>query len=260
MKKVIFLFLLSLVFLISCSNTSESEAKGQPDDQKQEQEQEQNTPETPDEEEPNENTQEEQDEPAVADEEIVPDNEPEQPEQPDENQNPVNPGETIGNFNLSFSGAVHQSVSMNDMKNLGGTGAANFVYNNQPVTFGEINIGIKLFPLAMVNNGIIIVWLDSFKATEALTTVHKQVFGINIPQNTEVGAGDMASANIYAFYGDMTVNVKEQLFNIDCVRAVTNVGNYDVKTNDGSNLEMTASGDLLDPSVGAAYLPYPACQ
>lgn len=200
----------------------------------------------------------ETDEEAVVDEEPADPTEPVEPTEPNE---PTSPEfESIGTFNLNFSGAVHASVSMNDMTNLGGTGVANFVYNNQPVTFGEINIGIKLFPLAMVNNGIVIVWLDSFKAAEAMSTAHKQVFGINIPQNTEVGSGTMASANIYAFYGDMTVNVQQQLFNIDCVRSVTNVGNYEVTANDGANITLTASGDLLDPSAGAAYLPYPTCE
>ena len=70
----------------------------------------------------------------------------------------------------------------------------------------------------------------------------------------------MANANMYAFYGDMTVNVKGGQFDIKCVRTVTNVGNYEVTVNDGSNLSMTAGGDLLDPAAGAAYLPYPACE
>ena len=255
MKKVVFIFLLSFVFLISCSNSSESEAKLADD-----QESEQNTPENPDNEKPDENTQEEQDEPSVVDEEITPDNEPDnEPEQPDENQNQVN---TIGTFNLNFSGAVHESVSMDQMTNLGGEGAAEFVYNSQPVTFGKINIGINLFPMAMLNNGIVVVWLDSFTLNDAIgnNDVQKQVFGINLPQNTEVGSGEMANANMYAFYGDMTVNVRGGKFEINCVRAVTNVGNYNVTVNDGSNLSMTANGDLLDPSAGAAYLPYPPCE
>ena len=261
MKKVVFIFLLSFVFLISCSNSSESEAKLADD-----QESEQNTPENPDNEKPDENTQEEQDEPAVVDEEIVPDNEPDnEPEQPDENQN-IPDFEAIGTFNLSFTGPVHASVSINDVANLGGEGAAEFVYNGQPITFDKININavvmnMDLFPMAMLNNGIVVVWLDSFSVSDATgnTAVQKQVFGINLPQNTEIGSGEMAGANIYAFYGDMMVNVRGGQFDIKCVRSVTNVGNYEVTVNDGTNLTMTASGDLLDPAAGAAYLPYPAC-
>lgn len=212
------------------------------------------------------------DEAATSDEETVNDDDPgestedpDETETPDENQDP-NPGfEPIGTFELSFSGAVHESVGLGGMSNLGGEGAAQFVYNDQPITFDKISIGgggmgVDLFPMAMINNGIVVVWLDSFTMNDLGGASQKQVFGINIPQDTEVGAGKLADANIYAFYGDMTVNVSQQQFDINCVRAVTNVGNYEVTANDGSNLTMTASGDLLDPAAGAAYLPYPACE
>ncbi|MBO4710725.1 hypothetical protein J5681_02270 [bacterium] len=207
----------------------------------------------------------EPDEATTSDEENVSDDEPvEEPdetEEPDGNNDPVNPGfDVIGNFNLSFNGPVHESVGMDSMMNLGGDGSAEFVYKDQPITFSKINIGISLFPMAMINNGIVIVWLDSFSMGDLSGTVEKQVFGINLPQNTEVGSGEMANANMYAFYGDMTVNVKGGQFEIKCVRTVTNVGNYNVTANDGSNLSMTASGDLLDPAAGAAYLPYPPCE
>ena len=204
------------------------------------------------------------DEPAVNDDDPGNTEDPDETEEPDENNdptNPTNPGfEKIGTFNLSFSGAVHEEVGMGSMTNLGGTGAVEFVYNDQPITFNEISIGIKLFPMAMLNNGIVVVWLDSFSMGDLSGAVTKQVFGINIPQNTEVGSGELAGANIYAFYGDMTVNVQGGQFDINCVRSVTNVGNYEVTVNDGSNLAMTASGDLLDPAAGAAYLPSPACE
>ena len=147
------------------------------------------------------------------------------------------------------------------MQSRGGKGSAQFVYNDTPITFTEINIGIDLFPLAMINSGnIVVVWLDSFGLGDLQGTSNKQVFGISVPQNTEIGSGDMASANMYAFYGDMTVNITGGQFEIKCVRTVTNVGNYEVTVNDGSNLTMTANGDLLDPAAGAAYLPYPACE
>lgn len=201
----------------------------------------------------------------VVDEEVVVDEEPSEPTEPTE---PTTPEfDVIGTFNLSFAGPVHASVSINDVTNLGGEGAAEFVYNGQPITFDKININavvmnMDLFPMAMINNGIVVVWLDSFSVSDATgnTAVQKQVFGINLPQNTEIGSGDMANANMYAFYGDMLVNVKASQFDIKCVRSVTNIGNYEVTVNDGSNLTMTASGDLLDPAAGAAYLPYPACE
>ncbi len=195
----------------------------------------------------------------VVDEEVVSDEEP--VEEPDENNDPVNSGfEVIGTFDLSYSGQINESVSL---QSRGGNGTVNFTYNEMPNTFNEITIPMvgTLFPLAMVNSGnVIIVWLDGFGASDLSGDAQKQVFGISVPQNTVIGSGNMAGANMYAFFGDMTVNVMGGKFEINCVRTVTNVGNYEVTANDGSNLTMTASGDLLDPSAGAAYLPYPACE
>ena len=188
--------------------------------------------------------------------------EPDETEEPDGNNDPAESGfEKVGTFELSFNGPVHESVGMGDMTNLGGEGAAAFVYNDQPINFEKISIGtMNIFPMAMINNGIVIVWLDSFGMGDLTGAVQKQVFGISIPQDTEIGSGKLSDARIYAFYGDMTVNVKESKFDINCVRAVTNVGDYGVTANDGSNLTMTASGDLLEPAAGASYLPYPACE
>lgn len=200
----------------------------------------------------------ETDEEVVSDEEPV--EEPDETEEPDENNGPVNPGEAIGTFDLSYSGQINASVSM---QSRGGNGKVDFTYNEMPNTFEEITIPMvgTLFPLAMLNSGnIIIVWLDGFGAGDISGDAQKQVFGISVPQNTEIGSGNMAGANMYAFFGDMTVNVMGGKFEINCVRTVTNVGNYEVTANDGSNLTMTAGGDLLDPSAGAAYLPYPACE
>ncbi|MBP5202912.1 hypothetical protein J6253_09260 [bacterium] len=185
--------------------------------------------------------------------------ETEEPVEPDENNDPVNPGfEVIGTFNLSYTGQINTEVNM---QSRGGEGSADFVYNGQAISFGKINIGIDLFPMTMVNSGnIVIVWLDSFGLGDLQGTSNKQVFGISMPQNIEAGSGTLAAANMYAFYGDMTVNITGGQFEIKCVRTVTNVGNYEVIANDGSNLTMNANGDLLDPAAGAAYLPYPACE
>lgn len=209
----------------------------------------------------------EPDEAVVDDEETVSDDdpgnteEPDETEEPDGNNDPVNPGfDVIGTFNLSYSGKINTTV---DLQSRGGNGTVEFTYNEMPNTFNEITIPMvgTLFPLAMLNSGnIIIVWLDSFGAGDISGASQKQVFGISVPQNIEIGSGNMANVNMYAFYGDMTVNITGGQFEINCVRTVTNVGNYEVTQNDGANIELTASGDLLDPAAGAAYLPYPACE
>ena len=253
MKKVIFIFLLSFIFFISCSNSSDLKIEEEPD----EQESEQNDQETPDTEKPDENTQEEeQDEPAVVDEEIVPDNEPEQSEE-DPNVPQADP---IGNFNLNFSGQINTTISTSSR---GGNGIVSFNYNGNPYTFNEISVPMigGIFPLAMSNSGnIIILWLDSFGVSDALAAVEKQVFGISLPHNVEAGSGTMKSLGSYAFYGDISVNIQGGQFNVKCVRAVSDSGEYDITSNDGENITFTANGDLFDPALDGSMIPYPACE
>ena len=253
MKKVVFIFLLSFIFLISCSNSSSLETGEQPDDQ----EEEQDISETPDNEQSDENTQEEQDEPSVVDEEIVPDNEPEQPE-----EEPNNPPQTdpIGNFNLNFSGQINTTISTSSR---GGNGTVSFNYNENPYMFNEINVPMigGIFPLAMLNSGnIIILWLDSFGVGDVMSAVEKQVFGISLPQNAEAGSGTMKNLGSYAFYGDISVNIQGGQFDVKCVRAVSDSGEYDITSNDGANITFTANGDLFDPALAGSMIPYPACE
>ncbi len=197
---------------------------------------------------------EESDEDSV-DEEIVVDDEPEQPE-----EEPTEPAiDPIGNFNLSFSGQINTTISL---QSRGGKGTANFMYNGMPVAFSEINVmNIDIFPLAMVNSGnIIVLWLDSFGFGDVSGTSEKQVFGISIPQNAEIGSGTMKDVSSYAFYGDITVNIQGGAFNVKCVRAVSDSGSYDLTSNDGANIAFSAEGDLFDPSLAGSIIPYPACE
>lgn len=245
MKKIIFVFLFSFVFLISCGGDSASETEypdeNQPDEDVSE------VTEAEEEEAVDEDVVEEADE-TVADEE---------PEQPEEE--PAEPQiDPIGNFNLNFSGQINTTIST---QSRGGTGVANFNYNGMPFTFQEISVLISIFPLAMVNSGnIIVLWLDSFSAGDLQGTVDKQVFGISFPQNAGIGSGTMKELGSYAFYGDITVNITGGQFNIKCVRAVSDSGEYTINSNDGANIAFLANGDLFDPSLAGSMIPYPACE
>ena len=113
----------------------------------------------------------------------------------------------------------------------------------------------------MVNSGnIIVLWLDSFSAGDLQGTVDKQVFGISFPQNAGTGSGTMKELGSYAFYGDITVNITGGQFNIKCVRAVSDSGEYTINSNDGANIAFLANGDLFDPSLAGSMIPYPACE
>ena len=191
------------------------------------------------------------------DEEVVVDEEPTDPTEPTE---PTTPEfDPIGNFNLSFSGQINTTISM---QSRGGKGAANFMYNGMPFTFQEINVmNIDIFPLAMVNSGnIIVLWIDSFGLGDISGTSEKQVFGISVSQSAEAGSGTMKEISSYAFYGDITVNIQGGAFNIKCVRAVSDSGNYNITSNDGSSIAFSADGNLFDPSLAGSMIPYPACE
>ena len=250
MKKIIFLFLLSFVFLISCGGDDDSPV---PQNSQSNSEDEQNDQETPDTEKPDENTQEEeQGEPDVEETPDV-DNEPEQPEE-DQNTPQADP---IGNFNLNFSGQI---ITQFELKNIGGQGKANFMYNNTPFTYSEIKVLYSLFPLAMANSGnIIIMWIDGLSMNDISGATEKQVFGIAVPQNAEAGSGNMKDINSYAFFGKVSVNVSAGQFEIKCVNAVSDRGEYNITANDGANITLTANGDLFDPSLVGNLIPYPAC-
>lgn len=260
MKKISLVFVLFLAFLFIGCGESDPKMVSPEDDEISDDDGGNTVVEDGETQSDEENTEpvEEQDD---IDEQPVSDDGPETVEEPDENNEPVNPGfDVIGTFDLSYTGQVNASVSM---QSRGGNGKVDFTYNGMPNTFNEITLPMvgTLFPLAMVNSGnIIIVWLDGFGAGDISGDAQKQVFGISVPQNTVAGSGNMAGANMYAFFGDMTVNIMGGKFEINCVRTVTNAGTYEITANDGSSLSMTANGDLLDPAAGAAYLPYPACE
>lgn len=252
MKKFVFTLLVSLAFfMISCSGDSDPEPK-YPDE---------NTADSDisevadsDDAETDEDKIEEPDEP-VADEEQTVDDEPELPE-----EEPTEPAvDPIGNFSLNFSGQINTTISTSSR---GGKGTAGFSYNGNPYTFNEINIIIAdIFPLAMVNgNNIIVMWLDSFSAAEIMSAVEKQVFGISVPQNASAGSGSMKDLGSYAFYGDVAINIQGGQFDVKCVRAVSDRGEYNIDAIDSANITFTANGDLFDPSLAGSMIPYPACE
>lgn len=258
MKKIIFLFLLSFVFLISCGGGDDSSAP-QNFNSDSEKEQEQDDPQKDEDKNEEGDTEEAEDtedteEETETDEDTAPE---EEPDLPDEDQNTPQ-ADPIGNFNINFSGKINTSVGTNP----GGNGMANFSYNGMPNTFAEINLPIvgSICPLAMANGAnSIVVWLNSLTAAEALSATEKQVFGIALPKSTGIGSGNMKDINAYAFYGEITVNATAGQFDIKCVRAVSDSGQYDITSNDGTNITFTANGDLFDPSIAGNLIPYPAC-
>ncbi len=190
----------------------------------------------------------------ILDDGIIPDDEPiiDETVVPDET-----PFETIGDFALDFNGTVNVDLS-NYMSIKGGKGTVNFNYRGTPYSFGELTVVIvKLFPLAILQqNNVAVMWLESAPGLGAET---KKVFAITFPSTIQPGQYVMETAQAYAFYGDIDINLQGGQFNIKCVRAAGYQGNITVNSYTGTAVDFLANGLLVDPAAAASQLPYPVC-
>lgn len=190
----------------------------------------------------------------LLDDGIIPDDEPivDETVVPDET-----PFETIGDFALDFQGQVN--VNLSDYTKIkGGKGTVNFNYRGTPYSFGELTVIIvKLFPLAILQqNNVAVMWLESAPGLGAET---KKVFAITFPSTIQPGQYVMETAQAYAFYGDIDINLQGGQFNIKCVRAAGYQGNITVNSYTGTAADFLANGLLVDPAAAASQLPYPVC-
>ena len=164
-----------------------------------------------------------------------------------------------GEFDLSFDGQIN--VDLSNYQNIkGGKGEVNFSHNGTDFTYGELTVVIvQLFPIAILQQGnVAILWLESAPGMGAET---KQVFGFTYPATmTTPGDYNMEDIQAYAFYGDINIDLQNSVFEVKCIRsaAIAGSANFTKATADWATL--TASGDLLDPSVAASQLPYPICE
>lgn len=168
------------------------------------------------------------------------------------------PFETIGDFALNFNGTVNVNLS-DYMAITGGKGTVNFNFKGAPYSYGELKIlGIKqLFPIAILQQGnVAVMWLESAPGLGAET---KKVFAITFPSTIQPGQYVMETAQAYAFYGDIDINLQSGVFNINCVRAAGYQGNITINSYTGTAADFLASGLLVDPAAAASQLPYPVC-
>ena len=197
--------------------------------------------------------------------EVTDDTEPdEEMPVPDETPVPDNEPQTgsIGTFALNFAGDVVTQISLQTLK--GGEGSVQFSINGNPINYGDVDVPLlgRMLPLTISqNNQIMTFWLDGISMADLQGSATHQGFGIMFPANVQAPfEGDLASANAYAFHGDVTVAITSGGFNVDCVRAVTNAGTLSVTAYDGASITYTANGELYDPAIASSSLPYPPCQ
>ncbi len=165
------------------------------------------------------------------------------------------PPPDTGSFSLSFNGVINASTDFKSWQ--GGTGDVTFTDNETESTYTQISIPLMSvgFPLTMVQQGkTVTVWLDKIDLNE-----NHKVFGFNYPGNLEPGDYKMEDTGAAAFYGDVIVQATAGNFEIKCIRSATIIGDLTVISDDGTNIEYSASGNLYDPSIAGAQLPYPVC-
>ncbi len=163
-----------------------------------------------------------------------------------------------GEFSLTFQGKVN--VDLSNYQNIkGGTGEVHFSHNGTEYTYKELTVVImQLFPIAIDQSGkVAIMWLD--KAPGLGAEVH-QVFGFTYPDTmTDAGEYQMEEIQAYAFFGDINIDLRNSVFEVKCIRSAAVMGDADFASASQDNLDLEASGDLLDPTTAASQLPYPVC-
>ncbi|HOW52953.1 MAG TPA: hypothetical protein PLV42_13030 [bacterium] len=209
---------------------------------------------------PDEDTLVVTDDPALPDD-IAVDDTPVVDEEPVIDETVVPDAETfeqIGDFALNFNGTVN--VDLSNYQNIkGGKGAVNFNFKGAPYSYGELKIlGLfQLFPISILQqNNVAVMWLESAPGLGAET---KKVFAITFPSTIQPGQYVMETAQAYAFYGDIDINLQGGQFNIKCVRAAGYQGNITVNSYTGTAVDFLANGLLVDPTAAASQLPYPVC-
>lgn len=163
----------------------------------------------------------------------------------------------VGEFSLMFNGQVN--VDLSNYQNIkGGEGDVNFSHNGMNLTFTKQSIFIlQLFPIAILQqSNVAILWLDSAPGLGAET---KQVFGFTFPSTVQQGETTMEAAQAFAFYGDININLQGGQFDVKCIRSAAIAGSLNMTSYTGTNANLTASGDLLDPTAAGSQLPYPVC-
>ncbi len=159
-----------------------------------------------------------------------------------------------GTFSFDFTGPVNaEGTSFQQL--LGGEGTADFSHLGTDFQYGTVSIyGDLHFPLSTANgSNIVTMWIDSFSMGGA----HFFMFSLPAAQNT-AGAHSLSAAQAVVTYGDMTFS--RSGMTIDCIRAMSNDGNFTIGTVADAQLDVTsASGNLYDPAVLGTSLPYPIC-
>ena len=157
----------------------------------------------------------------------------------------------IGDFTVEFKGSINETNNPSDITP--GTGDAVFSYFEEEFTYTVLHVdngSITIdFPFASTAEGgmVTATWIDAVSFTP-------KFFAINVPDNLEVGTDiDFVENQVYTLYGDLTYDGTN--VGIKCIRAVSGEAKLEVKELTTTDIEVSASGKLIDP-VYASELGY----
>jgi hypothetical protein len=157
----------------------------------------------------------------------------------------------IGEFTVDFKGAINASNNPSEIDP--GTGDATFTYFEEEFEYTVLHIDEESlqidFPFAAVaTSGMVTAtWIDALSFSP-------KFFAINVPDDLAAGTDiDFLENDVYTLYGDLAYDGKDVA--IRCVRAVSNQGKITITELTDSQMEVSATGKLIDP-VYASELGY----
>ena len=174
----------------------------------------------------------------------------------------------IGEFTAEFEGAVNAAIAL-DGTMLPGEGEAVFTYFDDEFTYQAQQLpqeivdalGINLSFPTTVKDGFMegmlsVIWVDEIDFNALMTGASLRFIAINIP--TALAAGedyDFVENEIFAFYGDLNIDLSTNKIGAKCVRAVSGVeSTLTISDVSAESITISAHGDLIDPQYAVEEL------
>ncbi|MBO4440740.1 hypothetical protein J5834_01330 [bacterium] len=174
----------------------------------------------------------------------------------------------IGEFTADFAGPINTAIAL-DGTMLPGEGDAVFTYFDDEFTYQSqqlpqeiveaLNIDLS-FPTT-VKDGFMegmlsVIWVDQIDFNALLAGASLRFIAINIPATLAAGEEyDFVENEIFAFYGDLNIDMSSSKIGAKCVRAVSGVeSTLTISEVTENSITISAHGDLIDPQYAVEEL------
>jgi len=174
----------------------------------------------------------------------------------------------IGEFTADFEGTINAAIAI-DGTMLAGEGEAAFTYFDDEFTYKpqqlpqEIVEALSIdlsFPTT-VKDGFMegmysVIWVDEIDFNALMSGASLRFIAINIPSSLAVGEDyDFVENEIFAFYGDLNIDLSNNKIGAKCVRAVSGVSStLTISDLTSESITISAHGDLIDPQYAVEEL------